>query len=505
MEGRVVEAERVGRVVAGRADRRVMAGLHELRARDAVRRGRGSDSQPTFSSWRRAPREVVAAGLLEADDVAADAIGAAVGAVGDQGVEGGRMDGELPGRELLLVADAADVVAAVALRIEQHRHRRPGRAGRVHAQQRAVAILVPALAAVSDPALRVEDVDDGDAAGDAPALRRLAARIEVGIEEVELQLGHRAADRGRIVLDRDRDETRLLRVGHLRERLLDRLEGLVAVRAGVQEEDHDRGPAGQHLRLEDLARSTSRPPRAPAPAAVASARRRGPSRPTASMRSSLRRSASTRAVEVAPAREMADGEGHEALGIDAEHAERRAELDLLRDRAARIVDHGKRDAARGDEGRELRRVGADADADQLEIVIRRLRLDALDGAGDGQRPRLISGLKKKKTLRAPRSSRDLDRLAVEGRPREGGDRSLARMPGRRLRLALRRGLQRASGGRRIVPRRPCVGRGGLRRGPLPGVRGLACRRPSAAGEERGEERGGRAGRERDGTETFGSG
>jgi len=200
MEGGVVEAEGMGRIVTGRADLgvirlRIFALWNEVRAQV-----RSAATVARFAAdvleVGRAAKEIVAAGFFEADDMAADAIRSSIGRVGNQCVECAGVLRVLPGRVFLLMTGSTRIVAAITLRVEQHRHADTCGARGMHAQQSAVALAIPALAAMADASLCIDDHDDRHAAGHAPALRCLAARIEVGVEEVESEIRERFANRG---------------------------------------------------------------------------------------------------------------------------------------------------------------------------------------------------------------------------------------------------------------------------------------------------------------------
>src|SRR5262245_40405935 len=183
-EGRVLESERVLRVVAAEAGGGVVALLHELR-----RLVRASAPVAGLAAHvlelRGLGAAAEAARAAPADHVAADALGVRVRAVADQRVEGAGVRGEAPGLVLELVADAADGVAAVAVGAQQHRHRHPGEPRQPHAQQRVVPGRNPAARARADAALRVDQEDVRDSAEDRVVLAQAAGVVEDDREEVE--------------------------------------------------------------------------------------------------------------------------------------------------------------------------------------------------------------------------------------------------------------------------------------------------------------------------------
>ncbi len=231
----------------------------------------------------RRRRDRIAAGLLETDHVTADAIRLRSGRVPDQRVEGAGVLREQPGRRLRLVADAAGFAAAVAGRVQQHRHRLAGELGEPHAHQRRVAVVAPALHANHYAALRVDHEDVGDAGHDAVGGAQREVVVDDDREEVEaiaLQLRLHGARGSR---DRDSDQRRARGFWKLRQLVLQECERVMAVRAGVEEEDQDDGLAAQRREIDapTAFETLGGECRAPASACRASARARSGRQPAA--------------------------------------------------------------------------------------------------------------------------------------------------------------------------------------------------------------------------------
>ena len=152
-ERRVLEAERVLRVVAARGSRSRSRGLARSRARGAGRRGRGRSRSRRSRAPGRASRDLIAAGLVRSRRRgsprtrrrrrrrAAPACRRRV-----------RVLGELPGLVLRLRGRRRTPRPAVARRVQEHRHGRPGELGQPHAQQRRVGFAAqPSCDARSGP------------------------------------------------------------------------------------------------------------------------------------------------------------------------------------------------------------------------------------------------------------------------------------------------------------------------------------------------------------------
>ena len=335
-EGREVETQGVGLVVTASADRGVVAIFHVIGRQ--VRAAAGMTRLAANIFEVSGPlRQLVAARLVEPDDVATHTLSVPIVTVGHQRVEGVGVAGELPGGVLGGVADPADIVARVPLRVQQHRNRLAGDLGGVHAREGGVASLGPALDAVLDPTLRIDQHDVGNPAKDTVLGLDVARRVEDDGEEVEAVFLQARTHFGAAVLHREPHQQRPLVFRHLGEVLLEEAKCVVAVRAGVQEEDeNDASPAvGGQLEAVVAIQTRGREVRRDRALVQVAARARG-----------ARRQAEFLAQLgfhqpdgiVAFLGKGPDSEREEALGVDADDGERAAHAELPRDARARVVE-----------------------------------------------------------------------------------------------------------------------------------------------------------------------
>lgn len=161
----------------------------------------------------------------------------------DQRVEGVSVGGHLPGLELALVTDPADLAPRVALLAQQHGYRLARQACHAHAGQ-GFGPGVPTLDSLGDAALLVDHHEIGDAGEDPVGELDGSVGVEEHGEEVQFVLCHPCAYRVTLAGDLEADEFRPCLGGHSVEFVPKELEGLVTVRAGVQEEEQqDRSAA----------------------------------------------------------------------------------------------------------------------------------------------------------------------------------------------------------------------------------------------------------------------
>ena len=194
-----------------------------------------------------------APGLPPADHVTPHALGVAIGAVADQGVEGTGVVGELPGFVLCLVADVAELVAAVARRVKQHGSLIPGQLGEPHSHQRRLPLGAPSLGARNDGTVRIDQEGDRNPSQYPVAGADRAVGVQQDREEIELILRELLADTEGAVQRQYPHQDRTLRLGDLSQRLPEEAERVVAVRAAGQEEHQYHGLSAQRRQIEALA------------------------------------------------------------------------------------------------------------------------------------------------------------------------------------------------------------------------------------------------------------
>ena len=215
------------------------------------------------------------------------------------------------------------------------------------------------------------------------------------------------------------------------QELLEEAEQLVAVRAGVEEEGQDHRPSALGGKVEVLLRVELRRPETRGERLVGEARRR-----FVGLRGEPQRLADLLLDRGLGARlaggELAQPEGHVALGIHAEQRDRHPQAQLLGDRGAGIVDDREVEALAPRELRRARAVRSRRDPDDLEVVLAAQRRDRLEGLRDDRRLADL-GVEEEEQQALPEQIRDLEALVVERPAREGGERTLlgrARVLGR---------------------------------------------------------------------------
>ena len=313
----------------------------------------------------------------------------------------------------------------------------------------------PTAQALDDPPLGVDQERVRNAREDAVGRPDLPVEIEHDWKEIEAVRAQLRPHRLRASRDLDPDQLRAFVRRQRGQRLLEEAEQVVAVRAGVEEEDQDQRLAalGGHvealLGVEDR-RAEDRGQRMVAGVELGGVGPRGQPQRLADLL--LDRDLGAGLV----GGELAQAEGHVALGIRAQDRHRHAQAHLQGDGGVRIVEDRKIEAVALGELRRARPVRSGGDPRDLEVVLAAQRRDRLDRLRDDGR---LLHLRVEEEEQQPLSEqvRDVEALIVEGPPGHGGERPLlARACWLGRRCARRIGRSRRG-------RHRCAGCGGIRR------------------------------------------
>ena len=269
--------------------------------------------------------------------MAAHALLRTAGAVLDQRVEGARMARQQPGVVLGLVTRYAELVAAVARRVQEHRNRLTRELREPHPHERGIAIVPPSLYPRGDATLRVDQEDHRDPGDPAVGGANRLVRVEEHGEEVEPVTRELGPYLGGPVLQRYADDDGARVLGNLGEGLPDGAQRAVTVGAGVQEEDQHGRRAAQRGQLERLVavqanRLEVRRQRSFAQYRLHRAARHGQSKRLSDPRLDDRGGVAR--VDWHPA----SREGQVALGVHAHQRDGGAQSERARDRPARVIE-----------------------------------------------------------------------------------------------------------------------------------------------------------------------